>query len=153
MKFKYLSVVKLKCVYKHHTDYWLLNFLFQGNYTAFAFKKHNYTKTSRHSGRVYLSCGHYFVKVGEFHEETVQNITDTSDEKKGAYIDNKGKKLIRYSPKENIDWPGGHKPVDEPHCGYLGERCVSNTGRTQIATVVLGGMLCYFMFVILSALS
>ena len=93
------------------------------------------------------------MKVGEFHEENVhENGTDTSTGKKGPYIANKSEKLIRYSPKENIDWPGGHKPVDEPHCGYLGERCASNTGRTQIATVVLGGIKCcsyahYFIYI------
>ena len=40
-----------------------------------------------------------------------------------------------------IDWPKGFKPLDEPLCGYDGEKCKSSQGRTEIAAGVLGGLL------------
>ena len=38
-----------------------------------------------------------------------------------------------------IEWPGHNKPVDEPHCGYVGEKCASQKGKTEYAAAVLGG--------------
>ncbi len=60
-------------------------------------------------------------QVGEFHSSSSDNRT------------------ISYSPKFNIDWPGNHKPVDEPHCGFDGSKCPRTKGRTEIAAGVLGG--------------
>ena len=42
---------------------------------------------------------------------------------------------------ESIDWASKnhHKPVDEPHCGYLGEKCATGKGRTEVAAGILGG--------------
>ena len=38
----------------------------EGNFTTFALKRHNYTLTSRFSGKVF-SCDNYLMPVGEFH--------------------------------------------------------------------------------------
>eukprot|EP00095_Tigriopus_kingsejongensis_P003488 maker-scaffold378_size191342-snap-gene-0.22 protein:Tk03488 transcript:maker-scaffold378_size191342-snap-gene-0.22-mRNA-1 annotation:"guanylate cyclase 32e-like" len=123
----------------------------EGNFTAFALKEHNYTFVSRINNRATFSCGFYPVKVtpekyrlfsnrpisrcmtvGEFHSEvTPQNATN-----------------ISYSPKVNIDWPGNHKPVDEPHCGYDGSKCPRSKGRTEIATGVLFGLLLFAILVL-----
>lgn len=46
---------------------------------------------------------------------------------------------VIYAPKVNIDWPGHYKPVDEPHCGYNGDKCPRSKRRTEIAAGVLGG--------------
>lgn len=106
----------------------------EGNFTAFALKEHNYTFVSRITNKTKFSCGYYPVKVGEFHSEnTPQNTTN-----------------ITYSPKVNIDWPGNHKPVDEPHCGYDGSKCPRTKGRTEIATGVLGALLFIVIIITLS---
>jgi guanylate cyclase len=52
----------------------------------------------------------------------------------------------------NIDWPGNHKPVDEPHCGYDGAKCTRGKGGTQIAAGVLGGILFFAIVLWLSVL-
>ena len=62
-------------------------------------------------------------QIGEFHSKR--------NSKNGT--------IINYSPKVNIDWPGNHKPVDEPHCGFDGGRCPRTKGRTEIAAGILGG--------------
>ena len=46
-----------------------------------------------------------------------------------------------YQPNVMIDWPGLYKPVDEPHCGYDGNKCPRAKGNTEIAAGVLGGNL------------
>jgi guanylate cyclase len=108
----------------------------EGNFTAFALKEYNYTFVSRITGEIKFKCKYYPVKVGEFHSEKIgiDNVTN----------------VITYSPKVNIDWPGNHKPVDEPHCGYDGAKCKGGKGGTEIAAGVLGGI---FLFVIILYLS
>ena len=64
--------------------------------------------------------------VGEFYSERVER-------------DGKFKSNIVYSPKVNIDWPGGYKPQDEPHCGYDGSNCPRDKKLTEIVTIILGG--------------
>jgi hypothetical protein len=49
-----------------------------------------------------------------------------------------------------IDWPKGYKPLDEPLCGYRGEKCKGSQGRTEIAAGVLGGLLVFALIVTLS---
>lgn len=50
----------------------------------------------------------------------------------------------------NIDWPGNHKPVDEPHCGFDGGKCPRNKGRTEIVAGILGGFLVLTLILTLS---
>ena len=47
---------------------------------------------------------------------------------------------IVYEPKVNIDFVRLHKPVDEPHCGYDGEKCPRNQNGLTISAIILGGM-------------
>jgi len=70
---------------------------------------------SKISNRTLFSCDHYPVKVGEFHSRrfSVNESVDNDGTSKVTTVTN-----VTYSPKLNIDWPGNHKPVDEPHCGY-----------------------------------
>ena len=109
----------------------------EGNFTAFALKEHNYTYVSRITGSKKFSCGHYPVKVGEFYSEM-----------KAAEGNNGTEEAITYLPKVIIDWPGNHKPVDEPHCGYDGSNCPRTQGQTKIAAGVLGAFL--FLLILLS---
>ena len=95
----------------------------QGNFTAFALKPYNYTVVSRITNRTTFSCQHYLVKVGEFYSENNED----------------GDNVITYAPKVNIDWPGHHKPTDEPRCGFDGSKCPGTKGRTEVAAGVLGG--------------
>ena len=60
----------------------------------------------------------------------------TLDEDKTFY-----ENIPKYVVIDPIDWPGHNKPVDEPHCGYAGERCASPQGRTEYAAGILGGKL------------
>ncbi len=55
-----------------------------------------------------------------------------------------------FSPLIRIDWPKGYKPLDEPLCGYRGEKCKGSQGRTEIAAGVLGGLLVFALIVTLS---
>ena len=90
--------------------------------------------------RILFRCSHFFDKVGEFHEDDVQNLTEvegrdsSSDEDKTFY-----QNIPKYVVIHPIDWPGQNKPVDEPHCGYVGEKCASQQGRTEYAAGILGG--------------
>lgn len=104
----------------------------EGNFTAFALKEHNYTYVSRFTGQVKFTCNYYPIKVGEFYSTP-----------SGSNGTNK----ITYSPKENIDWPRNHKPVDEPHCGYDGSKCPRSKGRAATVAIILGVTLFLFIFV------
>jgi hypothetical protein len=74
------------------------------------------------------------LQVGEFYSE--RDATNQSS--------------IVYTPKTNIDWPGGYKPLDEPPCRYNGSKCPRDKKKTAIAAGVLGVIL---LCVILLALS
>ena len=124
---------------------------FQGNYTAFAFKpytdggKEGYVRKSRMGktiGQVLWSCPYYFVKVGEFHEDDDKNLTEITDNESSAEVDKTFfENIPKYVRIKSIEWPSQNKPVDEPHCGYLGEKCASQQGKTEYAAAVLGGMM------------
>jgi hypothetical protein len=58
--------------------------------------------------------------------------------------------IIPCFPWIRIDWPKGYKPLDEPLCGYRGEKCKGSQGRTEIAAGVLGGLLVFALIVTLS---
>jgi hypothetical protein len=45
---------------------------------------------------------------------------------------------IEYQLQAAIEWPGRYKPVDEPLCGYDGNKCPRPKGSTEIAAGVLG---------------
>ena len=60
--------------------------------------------------------------------------TTNSDEDK-TFFEN----IPKYVVIDPIEWPGHNKPVDEPHCGYVGEKCASQKGKTEYAAAVLGG--------------
>ena len=100
----------------------------EGNFTAFALKDYNYTFVSKFSGKKF-HCKHYLNKVGEFHLASHH------------YNTGERKALPEYVFNSRIDWPKGFKPLDEPLCGYDGEKCKSSQGRTEIAAGVLGGLL------------
>lgn len=134
-------------------------FGFQGNYTAFAFKpytegngKDGYVRVGRMgstAGKVLWTCKNFFVKVGEFHEDDDKNLTEikekdasTSTEVDKTFFEN----IPKYVRIKSIEWASHNKPVDEPHCGYIGEKCASQQGKTEYAAAVLGGMLIFSLF-------
>ena len=124
----------------------------QGNYTAFAFKPYTdggtdgYVRKSKgfvegSKGKVLWSCPKFFVKVGEFHEDDDKNLTEVKENDSSAEMDKTFfENIPKYVRIKSIEWPSHNKPVDEPHCGYLGEKCASQQGKTEYAAAVLGGM-------------
>ena len=94
------------------------------------------------AGKVLFSCRNFFIKVGEFHEDDVQNLTEVKIRDSSSDIDKTFfENIPKYVVIDPIEWPGHNKPVDEPHCGYIGEKCASQQGKTEYAAAVLGGML------------
>ena len=93
-------------------------------------------------GKVLWTCPYFFVKVGEFHEDDDKNLTevkenDSSTDEVKTFFEN----IPKYVRIKSIEWPSHNKPVDEPHCGYIGEKCASQQGKTEYAAAVLGAML------------
>ena len=135
----------------------------QGNYTAFAFKPYNqdgkkdpkcegrtgyvrYGKWGSNKGKILFSCQNFIAKVGEFHEDNeVPNVNETEmkDQISGSHDMDKTffENIPKFVVTDTIDWPGSNKPVDEPHCGYAGEKCATQQGKTEYAAAVLGAML------------
>ena len=130
----------------------------EGNFTAYALKPHPYTKTSRFTGQTF-TCSHYLMPVGEFHWH--QDHFNRSQEERT-------KELPEYQFKIKIDWPKGFKPLDEPVCGYLEEKCQGKKnlscidssllqciksggkGVTEVAAGILGGLLVLALILTLS---
>ena len=118
----------------------------QGNFTAFALKEHHYTYKSIITGEIRFQCGHFLIKVGDFHNNanaTAAGIDDESEDSNATTS-----RPVTYVPRLNIDWPNKFRPVDEPHCGYDGSKCKRPGGRTEVAAGVLGALL--FMAIILT---
>lgn len=117
----------------------------EGNFTAFALKEHNYTLTSKFSRRTF-SCDSYLMPVGEFHTPA-----DHYNHSGGPTSPGQPAKLLpEYAIQKKIDWPKGFKPLDEPICGYLEEKCQGGKGVTEIAAGILGGLLVFAMILTLS---
>ena len=111
----------------------------EGNFTAYALKPHNYTKISKFTGQTF-TCGHYLMPVGEFHwHEDHFNRTQE-----------RTKDLPEYQFNKSIDWLKGFKPLDEPVCGYLEEKCQGGKGVTEVAAGILGGLLVLALILTLS---
>jgi len=118
----------------------------EGNFTAFALKEFNYTFVSKFTGKTF-QCQHYLTKVGEFHlAKDHYNRTDTPVARGGLEI----RTLPEYVYNARIDWPKGYRPLDEPQCGFKGEKCKGSQGRTEIAAGVLGGLLAVALILTLS---
>ena len=115
----------------------------EGNFTAYALKPYNYTKTSRFTGATF-TCGHYLKPVGEFHWNKAHYNRSTN---LTARMD---MELPEYQFSKRIDWPKGFKPLDEPVCGYHEEKCQGGKGVTEIAAGVLGGLLAIALILTLS---
>ena len=120
----------------------------QGNFTAFALKEHHYTYKSTITGEIRFQCGHFLIKVGDFHNNANANATATGIKDENGDSNDTASRPVTYVPRLNVDWPNKFRPVDEPHCGYDGSKCKRPGGQTEVAAGVLGALL--FMAIILT---
>ncbi|XP_033751446.1 receptor-type guanylate cyclase Gyc76C-like [Pecten maximus] len=52
-----------------------------------------------------------------------------------------GHHVLRFFPGQSVDWVTGEPPIDQPACGYRGEKCIPVKGYTlEIIGGVLGGI-------------
>ena len=116
----------------------------EGNFTAYALKRHNFTQISKFTGKTF-TCSHYLMPVGEFHWH--QDHFNATSNHSGT---SSTKDLPEYSFNKRIDWPKGFKPLDEPVCGYQEEKCQGGKGMTEITAGVLGGLLVFALILTLS---
>ena len=116
----------------------------EGNFTAYALKKHNFTQISKFTGRTF-TCSHYLMPVGEFHWHQDHFNASSNHSLLGGT-----KALPEYSFNKRIDSPKGFKPLDEPVCGYQEEKCQGGKGMTEITAGVLGGLLVFALILTLS---
>ena len=116
----------------------------EGNFTAYALKKHDFTQISKFTGRTF-TCSHYLMPVGEFHWHQDHFNSSSNQSVLGGT-----KALPEYSFNKRIDWPKGFKPLDEPVCGYQEEKCQGGKGMTEITAGVLGGLLVFALILTLS---
>ena len=105
----------------------------EGNFTAFALKKSNFTYMSLISSKKF-ECNYYLQKVGDFRLSHLTQVNGSN----GTVADDKMKELPEYISSDAIDWPNNHRPLDEPICGYNGFKCQGSQGRTEIAAGILG---------------
>ncbi|KAK3591719.1 hypothetical protein CHS0354_019484, partial [Potamilus streckersoni] len=55
-----------------------------------------------------------------------------------------------FKPQRAIDWVSGSPPIDEPPCGYRGERCIPpKTHTLEIVGGILGGIALIALIIIL----
>ena len=104
------------------------------------------------AGKVLWTCENFFVKVGEFHEDDDKNLTEIKEKDTSTTEVDKTffENIPKYVRIKSIEWPNHNKPVDEPHCGYIGEKCASQQGKTEYAAAVLGGTLLFsLLFVVI----
>ena len=113
-----------------------------GSFTAFALKPYNYRKMSKFTNANF-TCGHYLLSVGEFHWDNYKRSSGLN-----------GKELPEYSSTKGIDWHNKFPPLDEPVCGFHGERCHTSKAesitRFIIAAGILGGLLMILLILMLS---
>ncbi|KAK3910945.1 Receptor-type guanylate cyclase Gyc76C [Frankliniella fusca] len=91
----------------------------EGNFSVLALKPYNFQLNN-------FTCAFHMIPVGQFHHQG----------KSPEY------KLI--SPNNQIDWPGGHKPEDEPNCGFNNELCPKD--HSHQGGVVAAGTLAVLLF-------
>ena len=116
----------------------------EGNFTAFALNAHNYTLESNFCGRRF-TCNNYMMPVGEF-----QIVQGQFNEDRTNQTIEQTKKLPEYVFSKRIDWPKGFRPLDEPDCGYRGEKCHAGKVITEIVAVILASLLVLAIILILS---